>query len=117
MKLPNISREFFGTVGSNLDSNLQQSEQSPYTKINRNPHSFHLFPVTPDECLKIISNLKITHTDLNNIPVKIFKSIKLNILYPIINIINSSFFYGTFPNILKLAKITPVYKKGDKKMR
>ena len=29
------------------------------------------------------------------------------------NILNSSFFYGIFPESMKIGKITPVYKKGD----
>ena len=32
------------------------------------------------------------------------------------NILNSSFFYGIFPESMKIAKITPVYKKGDAKI-
>ena len=46
---------FFSTVGSNLDSRLEHSDLSPSTYVSRNPHSFQLFPVTPDECLKVIS--------------------------------------------------------------
>ena len=115
-EITEIFSDFFSNVGTDLDANLQQSDVSPYRHINRNPYSFHLFPVTPEECLKVIANLKVTYTDINHIPVKIFKSIKLHILYPIVNIINSSFSHGKFPKIMKLAKITPVFKKGDEKI-
>ena len=100
--------DYFSTVGSNLDQLLQPTEVSPLTHIMRNPHTFHLFPVSPDECVKIISQLKITSTDKNHIPVKIFKSISSSIVWPMVNIINASFFHGIFPKSLKSGIITPI---------
>ena len=108
--------DYFSTIGQNLDSNLQNSTVSPYQHVNRNSHSFYLFPVTVDECQKIISKLKLTSTDLNQTPVKIFKSVMHIVSDPIMKIINSSFRQGIFPKFLKIAKITPVHKKGDKKV-
>ena len=108
--------DYFSTVGSNLDQLIQPSDVSPLTHINRNPNTFQLFPVTPDECVKIISQLKITSTDINHIPVKIFKSISSSIVWPMVNIINASFFHGIFPKSMKSGIITPVYKKDDAKL-
>ena len=45
--------EFFSSVGNNLENSLQPANLSPLVFINRNPHTFHLFPVTPDECCNI----------------------------------------------------------------
>ena len=113
--LANLFADFFGSIGRTLDSNLIVNNKSPYQYISRNPSSFNLFPASTVECLKIISKLKITSTDNDHIPIKIFKLVKLNICNPIVNIINASFSHGKFPNSLKMAKITPVYKKGDQK--
>ena len=104
---------FFSTVGTNLDLNLVQNDLSPCANVCRNPHSFQLFPVSPDECLKIISKLKCTRTSINQMAVKIFKSVKEFIYLPLMNILNSSFAYSVFPKSMKIAKITPVHKKGD----
>ena len=49
----------------------------------------------------------------NSIPVIILKEIKKEISEPLSTIINLSFDTGDFPNCLKLAKVIPVYKKGD----
>ena len=84
--------------------------------INRNPHSFNLFPVTHGELNKIISKLKLTRTDINQIPVKIFKTVSHCFCSTLMDIINSSFYHSIFPSSLKIAKITPVYKKGDVKL-
>ena len=107
--------EFFSTVGSDLENSLQHTELSPVNYINRNPHTFFLFPVTHDECIKIIAKLKLTTTDKSQIPVKIFKSISHLIIGPLVNAINSSFSHGIFPQSMKLAHITPIYKKEDPK--
>ena len=48
----------------------------------------------------------------NNIPV-IIKKIKKEISEPLSTLINLSFDKGNFPNCLKLAKLMPVYSKGD----
>ena len=68
--------DYFGSVGQMLDSQIGITDCSPVQYICRNPHSFYLFPVAHDELLKIISQLKCTKTDLNHIPVNIFKAIK-----------------------------------------
>ena len=107
--------EFFSSVGNNLENSLQPANLSPLALINRNPHTFHLFPVTPEECCNIISQLKLTSTDINQIPVKIFKSISSFIVWPLVNVINSSFIHGIFPQSMKYAQVIPVYKKDDTK--
>ena len=107
---------YFNDIGQNLDNNLNVSNESPLQHISRNPHSFYFFPVTMEECLKIISELKITSVDYDQTPVKIFKSIREYICLPIVNMVNSSFQQGTFPNILKFANILPIYKKDCKKL-
>ena len=114
-----ISNEFanyFSSIGEKLDSSVPNCNASPFENIDQNPHSFYLFPVTHDEIQKIISKLKITRTHIDQIPVKIFKSIAGWILNPLVNIINSSFSCGKFPDSLKIAKITPIHKKGDVKI-
>ena len=113
----NIFSNYFANVGQNLDRNLEQNDISPYQHINRNERTFYLFPMTPDEVVKIISKLKITRTPINQLPVKIFKSISTYICHTFCKIINSSFASGIFPSCLKLAKITPVHKKGDKNIK
>ena len=106
--------EHFSGVGQNLDSLLPMNNSSPYSYISRNLRSFCLFPVTATECFNIISKLKITYTDINQVPVKIFKCLKQYISQPLTEIMNASFTQGVFPKAFKLAKITPVYKKGSK---
>ena len=115
-EIVNKFADFFSYVGVNLDNNLAHNDNSPLSYIDRNPHSFYLFDVTVDECLKIISKLKLTRTSMNHIPISIFKKIKDLIAPTLIKLINSSFHLGIFPNSMKKARVTPIFKKGDAKL-
>ena len=47
-------------------------------------------------------------------PVKIFKLLSKIISIPLCKLINFSFHTGTFPNSFKIARITPIFKKGNR---
>ena len=106
--------DHFANIGLKLAANIPYSIASPLENISPlNQTSFQLLPVLHNECLKIISNLKLTKTEINHIPVKTFIRIKNYIIHPLCKIINLSFETGTFPDALKMARITPIYKKGE----
>ena len=50
----------------------------------------------------------------NSIPTNILKLFKKEFSKPLSDMINMSFNQGVFPNILKIANVIPVHKKGDK---
>ena len=56
----------------------------------------------------------ITIIGINSIPIKILKLAKEQIAEHLCFIYNLSFTTGIFPDSLKIAKVTPVYKKGSK---
>ena len=105
--------EYFCSVAEDLASELSPPTGSSSCKISNRAHSFYIFEATASEISKIISTLKITKTGLDTIPVKVFKQISY-IISPIVCwLINISFVTGKFPDCLKLARVTPVHKKGD----
>ena len=50
----------------------------------------------------------------NTIPTNILKLFKKEFSKPLSDMINMSFNQGVFPNILKIANVIPIHKKGDK---
>ena len=50
----------------------------------------------------------------NSIATKILKLFKKEFSKPLSDIINLSFNQGVFPNLLKIANVTPIHKKGGK---
>ena len=50
----------------------------------------------------------------NSIPTKILKEFKTELSEPLSDIINVSVNKGIFPDFLKVAKVIPIHKKGEK---
>ena len=112
--IANQFNSFFCDIALKLESELPPSSISHKSFLGSpKPNSFYLYDVKIPDCLKIISKLKITSSDLNLMPVKIFKMLRTEISNPLCKLINLSFYHGKFPDILKIARITPIFKKGD----
>ena len=82
---------------------------------NNNPESIFLDPVTPKEVNDIIANLDESKAnDSYDIPIKLIKLVRHTLSKPFSIIANSSFTEGIFPDKLKFAKVTPIYKSKSK---
>ena len=82
---------------------------------NPNPHTFMTNPTTPHEIEDLIKLINTTKsTGPNSIPTKIIKSISKSISNPISILCNLSFTSGVYPDILKICKVIPIFKKGSK---
>ena len=112
--ISNTFNDFFSNIALELVRNLPSHDLAPSSLIPRSNNSLFLNPVTNEECYKIIQNLKNTKTDLNELPIKLFKLCSPLILDPIVRLINSSFSRGVFPECLKKAIIIPIHKKESK---
>ena len=49
----------------------------------------------------------------NSLPIKMLKTSKKQLSVPLTYLINLAFETGVFPDILKTAKVIPIFKKGD----
>ena len=111
----NEFNNFFANIASSLESELPVTTISPLSYLNRrNAQTFELIPVTEEECLKLIKNLKNTRSNVDSIPVRIFKDISSIVVQPLLSLINLSFSAGCFPDVLKIARLTPIFKGGEK---
>ena len=64
--------------------------------------------------MQIIDGLKPkSSTGVDNILNKLLKSAKTFIVAPLTIIINQMFQFGKFPDLLKISKVLPIYKKDD----
>lgn len=77
--------------------------------------SLYLAPTTQQEVKTILDNLKCNAAGIDDIPPKLLKITSNIIANPLSYLINLAFTQGVFPDNLKIAKVIPVYKKGDKK--
>ena len=116
-QIANYFNDYFINIGPNLASNIQPIHPPPtFTDYlsNHNTKSFFFTPVNEYEIVNIVKDLqnkKSSGHDTINISI-IKKSIS-SICKPLAHIVNTSFMTGIVPSQLKIAKVIPVFKKGD----
>ena len=112
--IANEFNSFFNSIGNSLSTDLPPSDGNPLSYVVRNVHSIFLAPVTAEEINKIILGLNNKKSDLDSCSIPILKQISIYISPILSKIINLSFQNGVFPNCLKHACITPIFKNGNK---
>jgi len=108
--------EYFTNIGPSLANNIPDMADNPLSYMKGNyKESFMLFPTTDSEVINIVKEFKPkTSSGYDNIPTDILK-LSINYIAPHLStIINNSFITGCVPEALKIAKVYPVYKSGDK---
>ena len=73
---------------------------------------FQFEECTNDEVIKIVKNIKSNSVGVDGVNLRDFKAIITYILPYILHIINLSLETGTFPEVLKQAKVIPLFKGG-----
>lgn len=114
----NNFNKFFTQVGHKTVNNIS----SAYThsdflaKSDKSPAKTIFFSeVTEDEIHRHILNLKNSNCkDIYGLNAKILKSTFHTIKSPLLFVINKCIQANIFPDELKYAKVSPLYKKGDK---
>ena len=113
-EIAEIFNNFFVNIARNIENSLPVTNSSPYSVMIPNSlPCINVEPVTVDEVSSIINALKNTKTDIDHIPVSLFKLFRNHLVPSLCKIINMSFELDVFPDPLKHATVIPVYKKGD----
>ena len=111
--IADIFAKYFGSAATDLEKSLPASSGNPLDYLNLNvPNSLFFTPVSRTECLDYISHLKTVKTDINSIPVSIFRDCRAYLAGTIADIINLSFSSGIFPACMKYADVLPILKQG-----
>jgi Skp family chaperone for outer membrane proteins len=115
--ISNHFNQYFLNVAKNLNSNVPSNSMDPCLYMTSSTEKSLFFqPTSEEEILQIISNLKNSSSGYDDIKVKLIKSVKHDILTPLAHICNLSFKEGKIPDSMKIAKILPIHKRGDKKL-
>jgi hypothetical protein len=108
--------KFFSDIGRDISSKVPPSE-SHYTNYLGVPHNHTMFldPVTPSNIINIASKLKPKMSKGHDgISSKLMRESIYYVAIPLAHIINQSLTTGTVPRNMKIAKVIPIYKSGDK---
>ena len=114
--ITNSLNDYFINIGNSLASKIQP-EPIPFASylstIYKN--SFALTPTDLEEVTRITTSLQNKNSyGHDGIPINIVKASIVNICKPLSAIINSSMSEGCFPDLLKIARVCPIFKAGDK---
>ncbi|MFZ2540057.1 MAG: reverse transcriptase family protein [Oscillospiraceae bacterium] len=116
--IANNFNNYFANVGSNLAKQIPASCRKPADYL-QNPTSNSMFfaPATDQETIEVITNLKYTNSLGNdNIPSLVIRDCKYELAYILTHIINNAMNEGVFPDLLKTAKIVPIFKSDNAKL-
>ena len=108
--------KFFIEIGTNIQNKISPTKKY-YTDYLLNPskETFLITPTTDEEIPHIISDLSIRKsTGPNSIPTKAMKQIKDVISASLAKLTGRSFHNGVFLNILKIAKVIPIFKSESR---
>ena len=104
-------------IGENLADKIDTSNKHPFDHYLHSPSisKFHFKQTNPNEIISVIHNLLMkTSSGHDKITCIILKEIKDIIAKTLSLVVNQAFNTGVFPSKLKLAKVIPLFKKGDK---
>ena len=111
-QIVNAFNDFFISVGDTgqINTNVDFNQYMP-AKPNSN---LTFQPITVDITSRIIDSLKSkTSTGVDCISNKLLKFVRNVISEPLTIIINQMLNVGVFPDLLKISKVIPIYKKED----
>ena len=107
---------FFTEIGQKLANSITVTNKTNHndylkTKIDT---AFQFQQVDENHLLNIINNLTPkTSSGIDNLSIKHIKVIKNELVKPLTLITNQVLCTGIFPDKLKIAKVIPIFKKGD----
>ena len=109
--------KYFCSICENLQAKFNPYDNNAFTTYLSPPVKDSMFctPVTNDEIFQIIHKFKNNKSPgHDNIGPRLVKAVADEIVDPLCYLFNLSFLTGVVPNTLKIAKVIPIYKKGDK---
>ena len=108
----------FVNVGPNLAKlipNCQTNFQD--FLLESNPHSIFFTPLTESEVVSIVFNLPSKRSSgHDSITCPLIKQVFHAICKPLTFIINSSLTSGVVPDSMKIARVMPIFKSGDRQL-
>ena len=116
----NVLNDFYVNIANNIGikSSVPVNSDHPSVQAIRERHhfaeTFEFKPVSTNYIRKQLKNLNPKKaTGVDNIPPKILRAGATSLAIPLTKLVNQTLISGKFPDSLKLAQVTPIYKKED----
>ena len=110
--------KYFTNIGPSLASNIPVSQKSPHSFLSGNfVNSLFFEEVSEQEIVNICCSLRSgSTTGYDNISMSLIKDTITSISNPLTHIFNLSITSGIVPVELKIARVVPLFKAGDKSL-
>lgn len=109
-----VFNSFFSTIGNNLANKLPNSNFDFLNPVKQVSNSIFLRPTSANEVRILINELDSNKSrGHDNIPADLLKANMAPFSEIITKLFNKIITTGSYPDVLKIAKITPVFKSGD----
>ena len=106
--------EFFVNIGRSTAAKKPHKDNNSVSYLKGNyVQSCYATPITEEKINIILKDLSDSACGWNEIDSEIVKATRLTILQPIVHICNLSLANGIFQQLLKIAKVIPLYKGSD----
>ena len=105
--------DYFVNVGPNLASNINNTS-NPIEYVNDILNSISIPTITESEVTDILLSLKNSSAGYDELPAHILKQNIVLYIKPLTHLVNTSIIKGIFPDELKIAKVIPIFKSGNK---
>ena len=112
---PNSFNSFFTNIGPELANNIN-SPNAHFTDYLSDPNQESLFltPTNPSEIINIARSLRNSKSSgFDGISMSLLKQIIHPLASPLTHIFNNSLSQGVFPDLFKIAKVNPIFKKDN----
>ena len=120
--IANIFNEYFVSIGLKLQNKIHNGRVGQDQSVNQwlkghFPSSMYFRLVTINDVIDIVKTLECNKSPgYDGIHPRVLKRSIFVIAKPLCNIINLAIESGIFPDSLKIAKVIPVFKSGDKSL-
>lgn len=107
---------FFTDIGRNTADNLPTTDKTPEDYLTNRPTSTFTFKQIDEETTDRIISQELSNkssSGFDDLSTKLVRQLKDVLVSPMTIIINQSLKSGTFPELMKIARVIPLYKKGD----
>ena len=113
--IANRFNKFYVNIGPSLAKVIPNSEKDPDSYFdNPNMNSIYFSNTDNTEVSNIIKMLKNSSPGWDNVSMHVIKKSHSHFLLPLVHVLNLSLTQGIVPNELKIARVIPIFKSGDK---
>ena len=114
-EIANGFNNFFANIGAEQASKVKGCSQNFQNSLfNPSVNSIFFNSTNAVEVTRIVASLNSSHsTGHDEMNTHLLKNIIGSIIKPLVYIFNLSLSSGSFPSMMKISKVIPIYKKGD----